>query len=197
MILKNALLAPDFPTSLFSVRAATDAGAKGVFSKGATKLIAQDTCFELIRRGNLYFLPTNAMTSAHVTRTLGHWHRTLGHMNYDDILRLQSATEGMAVTQHQQRPTCNTCMDNKITRTPKSQDDKPVRANKPPQRVHTDVCGPIEPQSREGYRYIINFIDEYSSVLFVGTVLSIVIIISPAITLQITHTPAVFSALTA
>jgi hypothetical protein len=34
--LKDALLAPKFPTSLFSVRSATDTRAKIIFSKGAT-----------------------------------------------------------------------------------------------------------------------------------------------------------------
>ena len=38
IILKDALLAPRFPTSLFSVRAATDAGAKVVFRKGTAEL---------------------------------------------------------------------------------------------------------------------------------------------------------------
>ena len=167
VILKGALLAPKFPTSLFSVRAATDAGAEVVFLKGAAELIAKGTHFRLIRRGQLYFLPTDAMTSAHVTRTLNDWHRTLGHMNYDDILCLQSATEGMRVTQRQQEHTCTTCMQNKLTRTPKNYHDTPPRADKPLRRVHTDICGPIEPQSHEGYRYVINFIDEYSSMLFV------------------------------
>jgi len=35
-----------------------------------------------------------------------------------------------------------------------------------PQRNLGHVCGQIEPSSREGYRYVINFIDEYSSMLF-------------------------------
>ena len=167
VILKGALLAPKFPTSLFAVRAATDAGAEVVFLKGAAELIAKGTHFSLIRRGQLYFLPTTITTSAHVTRTLNDWHRTLGHMNYNDILCLQSATEGMKISQRQQERTCTTCMQNKLTRTPKSYLDTPLRADKPLQRVHTDICGPIEPQSREGYRYVINFVDEHSSMLFV------------------------------
>lgn len=167
VILKGALLAPKYPTSLFSVRAATDAGAEVVFIKGAAEFIAKGTHFKLIRRGQLYFLPTSAMTSAHVTRTLSDWHRTLGHMNYNDILCLQSVTEGMKVTQQQQKHTCTTCMENKLTRTPKNYHDVPPRADKPLTRVHTDICGPIDPQSRDGYRYVINFIDEYSSMLFV------------------------------
>jgi len=70
IILINALLAPKFPTSLFSVRAATDAGAKLVFSKGAAELTIQNTHFRLERRGQLFFLSTNAITYANTTRTL-------------------------------------------------------------------------------------------------------------------------------
>jgi len=57
-------------------------------------------------------------------------------------------------------------MENKITRTSKPLDEKPSRANKPLQSVHTDICGPIKPCSREGYRYVINFVDKYSSMIF-------------------------------
>ena len=167
VVLKDALLAPKFPTSLFSVRAATDAGAKVVFSKGAAELIVQDMHFKLTRRGRLYFLPTDAMTYVQTARTLDTWHRTLGHMNYDDILRLQSVTDGMIVTQKNRERTGTTCAENKLTKTPKSLDEAPSRATKLLQRVHTDICGPVEPSLREGYRYVINFVDEYSSILFV------------------------------
>ena len=74
VISKDALLAPNFPVSLFSVRAATDAGAKVAFRKGAAELIAKDTYFKLVRRSQFYFLPTNAVTSAHTT-TLNELHQ--------------------------------------------------------------------------------------------------------------------------
>ena len=99
-------------------------------------------------------------------KSLSEWHRTLGHMNYDDILRLQSATEGMIVTQQQVR-TCTTLLENKLTRKPKSLDDRPPHATKSLERIHTDVCGPIEPSSREGYRYAVLFCKR----IFSGTVI--------------------------
>ena len=58
VILKDALLAPKFPTSLFSVPAATDSGARIIFRKGAAELTIQNTRFKFIQRGHLYFLPT-------------------------------------------------------------------------------------------------------------------------------------------
>ena len=39
---------------------------------------------------------------------------------------------------------------------------KGVRATVPLQLVHTDVCGPINVQSRGGYEYFITFTDDYS-----------------------------------
>eukprot|EP00794_Sanderia_malayensis_P020928 gene20928-22982_t len=54
-----------------------------------------------------------------------------------------------------------------MTKLPKSVDESPVFATHPLEHVHSDVCGPINPTSREGYRYIINFVDEYSSMLFI------------------------------
>ena len=87
--MKNALLAPNFPTSQISVCAATDAGATVVFRKEAAELIVQDTHFKLLRLRQLYSLKTDAVIYAHTVKSLSEWHPTLGHMNYDDILRLQ------------------------------------------------------------------------------------------------------------
>ena len=96
--LKNALLAPDFPTSLFSVHAATNAGAKVTFTKSQASLTKENTQFEFLKRGQLYFLPTGADdSSAFGAKTLNEWHITLGHMNNEDILNLQTVTRGMKI----------------------------------------------------------------------------------------------------
>ena len=166
--LHNALLAPKFPTSLFSVRAAVEKGALVNFSQTSTTLSSGDTQFNIIQEGKLYFLQTDD-TAVYTTKTLDEWHKTLGHMNNDDILQLETRTRGMTVGKSSittSRP-CTTCLESKSTRKPKSVDDPPIYAVKPLERVHTDVAGPIDPRSREGFRYIINFVDEYSSMIFV------------------------------
>ena len=104
---------------------------------------------------------------AGATKTLQEWHTILGHMNYDDILKLQSITQGMSITQANNKEQCLTCQRNKMTRQPKTNDEKPIHATRPLERIHSDICGPINPKSREGYNYIINFVDEYSSMIFV------------------------------
>ena len=170
--LKNALLVPSFPTSLFSVRAAADAGAKVVFTQNMSALSIGNTNFDIRHQGNLYFLPTyqheQIFTSANTTKTLQEWHRVLGHMNREDIERLEKVTNGMNIIKSGScEKICDVCIENKITKQPKSKDIPNIKATHPLERVHSDVCGPINPSSREGFKYIINFVDEYSGMLFV------------------------------
>jgi len=43
--------------------------------------------------------------------------------------------------------------------------ETPVHATKLLQHVHTDVAGPISPISHKGHKFIIDLIDEYSSMI--------------------------------
>ena len=167
--LKNALLAPEFPSlseNLFSVRAATDNGANILFTQKSAQLIAGQMTFELERSLKLCFLPSDDSVAS-TTKTLEEWHKTLGHLNYNDIINLGSATNGMKIAKTNSKNPCLTCKENKMTRLPKSLGEKPILATKPLDCALSDICGPIQPASREGYKYIINFVDEYSSMLFV------------------------------
>ena len=60
---------------------------------------------------------------------------------------------------------CNVCMLGKMTndrnRNPR------VRSTDPLQLVHTDLAGPIDPVSSEGFKYAIAFTDDYSGASFV------------------------------
>jgi hypothetical protein len=60
-------------------------------------------------------------------------------MNYEDILHLQSVTEGMTVNKQQSEKTCTVCLENKLMRLPKSYDNPPVHAVEMLERIHTDV----------------------------------------------------------
>ena len=147
IILNDAQYAPDFPVNLFSVRSAVDRNAKVIFSHEKNRITAAGVHYDLKRKGNLYILPT-AHTNAYLIKTIQQWHEDLGHMNYDDIRKLQSVTENMVISKSDPPKTCTTCKNNKMTRLPKSYDDKPVHATEPLQRVHSDINGPITPTSR-------------------------------------------------
>ena len=168
ILLQDALLAPCFPHSLFSVRAATAKGASVTFTPESNKLTAGNTDFPIQTRDRLFFLQTETkeQNSACLTKSLNEWHIALGHSNYDDIIKLQHVTEGMKISDVKGPQQCVTCLESKSTKQTHSQDEQQPKATKPLQRVHSDVCGPISPQSRGGHHYMINFIDEYSSMMF-------------------------------
>ena len=42
-----------------------------------------------------------------------------------------------------------------------------MRAKSALELIHTDLAGPIDPKSREGYRYALSFTDDHSSAVFV------------------------------
>ena len=42
-----------------------------------------------------------------------------------------------------------------------------ARAKAALELVHTDLAGPIDPESRDGYRFALSFTDDYSSAVFV------------------------------
>lgn len=60
---------------------------------------------------------------------------------------------------------CDVCVQGKFTQ---SRNRKPdVRAKSPLELIHTDLAGPVDPKSRERYRYTLSFTDDHSSAVFV------------------------------
>lgn len=62
---------------------------------------------------------------------------------------------------------CVTCVEGKQTR--KSFISEGSRAKDLLELIHSDVCGPISPQSIGGAKYFVTFIDDYSKKVFVYT----------------------------
>ena len=93
------------------------------------------------------------------------WHEILGHCNFDDILSLESVVEGMNVREGSKRRDCGVCMLGKMTNDRNR--DPHARSTVPLQLVHTDLAGPIDPVSSEGFKYAIAFTDDYSGASFV------------------------------
>ena len=172
VILKGALYVPSFPQSIFSVHAATCKGVSVFFKPDVAQLAYNDgTVFDIQKHGKLYYLDVfddDAMISDSVNYAcdLLSWHQILGHCNYDDVLKLQGVVNGMKVIGSTEKlANCSVCVLGKMTqgrsRTPR------CRSTVPLSLVHTDLAGPIEPVSSEGFRYAIVFTDDYSGVVFV------------------------------
>lgn len=93
------------------------------------------------------------------------WHEMLGHCNYDDIQKLLSVVDGMTIKgkTHKPTPLCEVCTQGRFIQTRNWES----RAKAALELVHTDLAGPVDPESRAGYRFALSFTDDYSSAVFV------------------------------
>ena len=57
-------------------------------------------------------------------------------------------------------PNCDVCIEGKMSKDRNKTLD--CKATKILALVHSDLAGPIQPLAKDGYKYVINFIDDYS-----------------------------------
>lgn len=168
--LKQALFVPSFPQNIFSVKAATANGAELHFKNGDNWLFHKNgTKFEVKVYGRLYYL--NTVENENVDEIYGchdiqTWHRILGHCNLDDVAKLEKVVKGMTIKGKQEgsNQNCEVCIQGKFTQNRNRQAD--AKAKTILELVHTDLCGPIEPVGKDGYKYAITFTDDYSGMIF-------------------------------
>lgn len=108
--------------------------------------------------GDAYVATTNS------SETLDVWHRRMGHLNYNDVKKLENCTEGVKVTNSDSK-TCIPCIEGKQTRF--SFKNEGSRATSQLEVIHSDLCGPMECNSLGGAKYFITFIDDYSRKVYV------------------------------
>ena len=157
--LENCLYIPSYPENIFSVKAANRKGSSVCFYPNHAELIAKDgTVFEIQCRGSLFYL--SCATYVKLARDLQSWHQVLGHCNTPDILKLESVVDGMKIGD-KTKFHCEPCALGKLTQTISK---KPAsRGTEPLEYVSSDVCGPITPVASGGLRYVVSFIDNYST----------------------------------
>ena len=195
-LLKGALFIPSYRQDIFSVKAAISNGAEIKFLQEQSELVYKDgTKFTIEEHERLYYLDTIEQSSDEnnrsnvtnrsidVNRSNGSykmngdevrlacsiygWHEILGHCNFDDILKLESEVSGMKVTGNINRSNLetNTCTEGKFVDSRNRKPDR--RATKPLEKIHTDLAGPINPVSKNGFKYCIAFTDDFSGAVFV------------------------------
>ena len=169
--LRNVLYVPSYPQDIFSVQAATERGASVVFQPNSAELIYKDgTKFAINKQGRLYYLETHTTNSDNdnisYANDIKDWHQILGHCNYEDIMKLQYVVDGMKVSNDtSSNLDCSVCIQGKMTQGRNRNPDP--RATVPLALVHTDIAGPIEPVSSEGFKYSLAFTDDFSGAVFV------------------------------
>ena len=80
--------------------------------------------------------------------------------------KLEKVVEGMSIKgkNDKSNQNCEICTQGKFTQSRNRQAD--AKATAILELVHTDLCGPIEPADKDGYKYAIAFTDDYSGMIF-------------------------------
>lgn len=95
----------------------------------------------------LFYLSTvaNEIDECNVCNDLQTWHEILGHCNYDDVLKLESVTDGMKIRgkMDKSKLKCEVCVKGKFAQNRNRDPDE--KATEALELVHADLAGPIEP----------------------------------------------------
>lgn len=94
------------------------------------------------------------------------WHRRMGHLNYQSLMRLRNgAADGIDFTDDKNAlENCETCAMGKQARLPFEKSEN--RSTELLQLIHSDLCGPMENESIGRSRYMLTFIDDFSKKVF-------------------------------
>jgi len=169
----EALFVPRLQTSLLSV---------SQLSKTYEITFKNSTCFlegsrlGLLADGIYRFVPQkqqipvgNSMTrcvqaNSALLPSIDLWHQRLAHLSHKTLRTLlpQSAYSGSMPTES---VPCEICVKSKHQR--KFERKPAPRASSPFELLHSDLCGPIIPESASGARYFILYIDDFSRTTWV------------------------------
>lgn len=173
-ILSNVLYIPKLKNNLLSITKTTLDGWRSVFENGGCTTTHGDNfrIYTPIQDGLCIFTSTPSVmqalaaaapTGSHNRKiTITDWHERLGHVSKTAILKLGNRVEGLAIdpTDSEEFPECQcaACAAGKLHRQPF--DSVEVRAEKPLQLVHSDLCGKFPINSLNGGKYFITFTDD-------------------------------------
>lgn len=170
--LQEVLYVSQASASLLSVSAASSKGAQ--FSFGPQGCTISNRCEEVRAIGSLsggiyYISGSTAGGKAYAAgagESAALWHARFGHPSYDSLASLVSKelVTGINVTPDvflaEKGNTCEPCIMSKHARDPFGASNSSSR--KACELIHMDVCGPIDPSSLGGAKYLATFIDDYS-----------------------------------
>ncbi|GAB1869619.1 Gag-pol polyprotein [Camponotus japonicus] len=163
---KEVLLVPGLQCSLLSIRKldmnkfiVSFEDSKGVIRKGNTvvaiayledKLYKLDFC-EKMESANVCTVSEDAEL----------WHKRLGHISNNGLKKVLNITDGIKIDKEDKvSKLCRYCVEGKQTKLPHKQDR--VRAKRPLQLIHSDLCGPMDTTSYDGKKYVLTFIDDFT-----------------------------------
>ena len=110
---------------------------------------------------NLIIISTASQSEYANTATISDlWHERMGHIGAKALKQLPEKTTGCKLDPKEVKNTseCEICIQAKATR--KVSRVEMPRASTILEKVHSDICGPIAPESLSKKRYFVSFIDD-------------------------------------
>ncbi|KAK1412979.1 hypothetical protein QVD17_34637 [Tagetes erecta] len=168
--LKDVLVIPEYNVNLLSVN-------KMAKENKVYSLFTESTCYvqdflrqKLLMTGNevgglyfantvnksLFFKSNNAQISGKL------WHNRLGHPS-DKVLNVLK--DILPISNHRNTDPCEICHQAKQTRSVFKPSDH--KSNELGDLIHMDLWGPFKVTSREGYKYFLTIVDDYSRAVWI------------------------------
>ena len=161
--LQRVLHVPTAAENLLSVGQLAEDGFSAVFSDSGscTLHMGNIVVAEATSNRNLYHIratPQWPKVNAALVVSADVWHKRLGHISDERLTQLKGMVSGMEVGA-ERTGVCEGCQLGKQRRSNYSRSDS--RSDKPMQLVHMDLMGPVV-ESRDGFRYLLGVLDDYS-----------------------------------
>ena len=168
--LKNILYIPSDNVHLISVGWLANSGLTTEFNAHQCRNThGSKTIVQGFRHGTgLYNLSESiTMEYANIMRvapSLETWHRRLGHVNYDAIIKMtkEHLVTGMPTSLNHFPKVCKHCIVSKQTRAPVPKTREGRKAEGLLDKVFSDITGPEYVKTPHGELYTLNFIDDHS-----------------------------------
>lgn len=171
--LKDCLIVKDLKFNLISVSRLEIKGFHILFSQGKCSIMEPNwnVLAEGLRNGRIYqlFIRTQNQVevqpkceAAAAVRYNNLWHKRLGHISQQSLLKLSSVVDGIDKSdlKNEVSELCEICIQGKQCKAPFLSTRNPT--TRPLERIHSDLCGPINPAAYNGALYILTFIDDWT-----------------------------------
>eukprot|EP00158_Paraphelidium_tribonemae_P000967 Partr_v1_DN23774_c0_g1_i12_m52758 putative Retrotransposon protein len=167
--LEQVLVCPDVAENLLSVSKLDDQGLEVLFKSGKVQIGTGGSLKNVLTTGertnNSYYIefsvaPHSSQAYNSKSETARDLHLKFNHRNLADIRKLASKSMVDNIPDDIGDFECESCRIGKFRKGSSPQKAK-NRASRPAERFHADLCGILEP-SKDGYKYILMFTDDYS-----------------------------------
>ena len=169
LLMERVLYVPELESNLYSIRAHNESGKFSEFGQYRCWLKDQnrDVMATGTLRGKLYCLDLLSISERACVAAQGSWnlwHHRFGHVHQACVEKMikHELVDGVAVPKGTSNISfCKGCAEGKMHQLPCPAKSSSKTTRKL-QLVHSDVAGPLTPDSLGGNRYFVTFIDDFS-----------------------------------